>query len=1412
MLRGFHALGVSLLSLWITQARAANLWDGGGADGNWSSLANWDDDALPLFPVALNFAGSAQLASINDQTGVTVNGITFDASAGSFTLSGNSLLLGGNVTNNSSNLQTISLPLDLTAGRTFNAATGNLAVTSAIGGAFGITKSGAGTLTLSGSNSNTGTTAISAGTLQLGASNTLTSTGPINFPTGTTGVFDLAGFTQTTGNFSVGTNTAGSAGTVTSSVNGGSLTINTGNTNGAPFSQTAFTNGTGTLALTLLGSNPGGNVQILNTTNSFSGGLTIKSSNAGSLTAANLNTTGGLTAQTLQGMRSNSTAAIGSGAISLDNGQLFIIASLNISNAISFTARGGVLHMEGTTGAANGGFIGSITNSGGLVAANSNSGNNNIVKLGNVSGFTGTLAIDTTNLGGLAFNETSVGNAAMNLLWYGNGTNGGTGRLQYRGTGDATLTFGDLNNFSSGSVGSAMSGIIENATAATTATFTIGNANTTPATFQGVIRNGAGTVALTKTGTNTQTLSGNCAYTGATTVNGGTLRVNGGLAGGSAVAVNTGGTLIANGSVGGTVTVAAGAKVGGAGLISGALTLAAGSGASNQATVDLADGAVGTLLLGDLAPTVIGGAAGEAVNLNFEAGPSTADQLSVAGDLDVGAGGAVITITSLGVAANQSYDLITFANGSGAGFATGTGTTVGGFTLANPSLGFGVTGTLNVTANAVQLVTTGAAAPASAYWSGSKGSLWTSNGSGQGNFTTTAAGGTFVPSLPGSTTNIFFSNNSASNLTNTLGGNFAVNSLTFRGTSAAATIGGANQLSIQSGGITLESGNGGATLGMTTLALGADQSWTNQGSNPLVVTAAVNGGFSALTLAGNAIKLGGSSFSTGPLTVNASLDLAGTGVTALDLAGSGAVANTGASATINTTVENDSVFSGTISDGVSLVKNGSALLTLGGANGYTGSTLVSAGTLVLGNASALGVTGTVASGSGTTVTNGATLDLNGQSISESLSIAGAGIFGSGALINSNATTPAVVSSEMLSNGAFTVDGAGDITLQRVQTTFATVTKNGAGTLTLGTPAATGHNNLLVLVANSGKVVLNMPGFLAVDRGATINGGATVQVAGTAAGGGQIQDDNAVTLNDGTFDLNGHSEIVGSLNGAAGTIVTNTAVSTVSTFGIGGVATTVNNGSFAGTIQDGAGKVTVTKSGLGTQVLTGAQAYTGDTRVNGGVLSLDTAYLADAADVYIATGAVLNLTHAGADVVNALYFNGVAQLNGVYHAGNSGGLITGTGTIQVGTAPAGYSSWATDPANGLTAGVNDGINDDPDGDGIVNLLEYVLGGIPAGAGASNLSILPAETLTTTDIVLTFHRSDLSESDSTVKVQWSTDLSTWGAPNEVAIGAGSSGTVTVAEDSPTAALDTVSVAIPRSNAVNGKLFTRVVATQP
>ena len=152
--------------------------------------------------------------------------------------------------------------------------------------------------------------------------------------------------------------------------------------------------------------------------------------------------------------------------------------------------------------------------------------------------------------------------------------------------------------------------------------------------------------------------------------------------------------------------------------------------------------------------------------------------------------------------------------------------------------------------------------------------------------------------------------------------------------------------------------------------------------------------------------------------------------------------------------------------------------------------------------------------------------------------------------------------------------------------------------------------------------------------------------------------------------------------------------------------------------------------------------------------------------------------------------------------------TATQAILTKVAAAGYDSWKTLPANGLTAGVNDGVNDDPDFDGISNLLEFVLGGIPAGAGAADTSILPTQSLTATDLELEFDRDELSDGDVTLKVQWSTDLATWGSPNEVAIGGASAGIVTVTENG--AAPDTIQVAIPRGS--NTKLFARVLVTRP
>ena len=99
---------------------------------------------------------------------------------------------------------------------------------------------------------------------------------------------------------------------------------------------------------------------------------------------------------------------------------------------------------------------------------------------------------------------------------------------------------------------------------------------------------------------------------------------------------------------------------------------------------------------------------------------------------------------------------------------------------------------------------------------------------------------------------------------------------------------------------------------------------------------------------------------------------------------------------------------------------------------------------------------------------------------------------------------------------------------------------------------------------------------------------------------------------------------------------------------------------------------IVKSGAGTLALQGANTYAGDTAVQGGRLSLNNAFLANASDVYLATGATLDLTFGGSpDLIDSLFIDGVSQQSGVWGAVGSGAqfttpLITGSGKLQVAT--------------------------------------------------------------------------------------------------------------------------------------------------
>ena len=321
-------------------------------------------------------------------------------------------------------------------------------------------------------------------------------------------------------------------------------------------------------------------------------------------------------------------------------------------------------------------------------------------------------------------------------------------------------------------------------------------------------------------------------------------------------------------------------------------------------------------------------------------------------------------------------------------------------------------------------------APNTAYWSGSKGPLWTANNGATGNFTSDQAGTHFLTTYPAANTMVYFTGNGATNLSSTLGQTFDIDGLTFLGTSGSAGIAGAGQLTLESGGISVQSGNGGVTLGMSALVLDSSQTWTNNSSNPLNVTAALSG-TGALTLAGSGTVALPGGANIGDLTVNSgTLDLHGANATISAVSGgaNGTITTYTGSATLIVAGSDNGVYQGKLVDGgagqaLAVLESGSGILNLSGSNTYSGGTTVSSGTLQAGSAAAFG------SGTVTFTTSAATLDLNGQSVGNAL-------FNNGAtnmtFMNSSPTAGTISSGFNAANAAgftvsnFTVAGSGEI--------------------------------------------------------------------------------------------------------------------------------------------------------------------------------------------------------------------------------------------------------------------------------------------------------------------------------------------------------------------------------------------------
>lgn len=196
----------------VVQGVSTGRWTGTGANNNWSTAGDWDNRAVPIFPIGLTFAGNSRLNNTNDLSGVSANSITFDAAAGAFILNGNALGLNGNIEFNGNPAapitQTINIPLAPTVD--FNIDTppqGNLAVNGGITAPNNtLYKVDGGTLILNGNNSlagfdvDGGTNVITGNTTVIGTGGTRAYIGNADYVGGSVGTLVIpAGATFTIG-------------------------------------------------------------------------------------------------------------------------------------------------------------------------------------------------------------------------------------------------------------------------------------------------------------------------------------------------------------------------------------------------------------------------------------------------------------------------------------------------------------------------------------------------------------------------------------------------------------------------------------------------------------------------------------------------------------------------------------------------------------------------------------------------------------------------------------------------------------------------------------------------------------------------------------------------------------------------------------------------------------------------------------------------------------------------------------------------------------------------------------------------------------------------------------------------------------------------------------------------------------
>ena len=433
------------------------------------------------------------------------------------------------------------------------------------------------------------------------------------------------------------------------------------------------------------------------------------------------------------------------------------------------------------------------------------------------------------------------------------------------------------------------------------------------------------------------------------------------------------------------------------------------------------------------------------------------------------------------------------------------------------------------------------------------------------------------------------------------------------------------------------------------------------------------------TLASTAIDLTGGNLTTesgNAIDDNAVITLSSANST-LTIGGSdtigyfgGTTGNISITGTLTTGTALDSSFAGVLAGNGSLIKQGAGTLTLSGAtaNTYSGTTTINNGTVVLqktAGVNAIAGTPTINSG-GTlklgagdqfagdttflTINSGGTFDMNG--FNDTLALQGAGTIklGSGTLvINPTSSTGDNFSGDIQGTGGITKANTG-IQVLSGASTYSGATAVNAGTLEIRNASALGTTAGSTTVANNAALNYSNATSMTVAENLTLNG------TGVGGVGGSLKNVAGSNTQSGTVTL-GSSSRIAATGGSLAISGNISGRNNVLFLGANGGDLSVSS-IISGTGASQNGTVTsLFKDGANTLTLTGANTYSGDTRITQGILTVNSGgSLGDGtSDVFISANATLNV-------------NANTTVDSVRETGNSDGGVVAIGsgaTLTVG---------------------------------------------------------------------------------------------------------------------------------------------------